>query len=100
MTEPIAVRVIAALTAARRQKKISAQKLADGMTAAGYPIKRSVIANLETGRRAEISVGHLVAAAQVIGIDAALVLRQAAPCPQCQNEPPAGFACTTCGAAS
>lgn len=98
MTEPIAARVIAELVAARRQKRVSAQKLADDMTAAGYPIKRAVIANLETGRRPELSVGHLVAAAQVLGVDAAAILRRAAPCPQCRNEPPAGFACRTCGA--
>lgn len=97
MSEPVAARVIAELVAARRAKKVSAQKLADGMTAAGYPINRSVIANLESGRRAEVSVGHLAAAALVLGLDAAAILRRAAPCPKCQNEPPPGFACKTCG---
>lgn len=97
MTEPITARVIAELVTARRQKKISAQKLADEMTAAGYPIQRSVIANLENGRRSELSVGHLAVAAQILGVDAGAILRRAAPCPRCQNEPPAGFTCTTCG---
>lgn len=100
MSEPIATRVIAELVTARRHKKISAQKLADEMTAAGYPVKRSVIANLETGRREEISVGYLAIAAQVLGIDAAAILRRSAPCPRCRNEPPTGFACITCGAES
>lgn len=98
MSEPIAARVIAELVAVRRAKKVSAQKLADEMTAAGYPINRGVIANLESGRRAELSVGHLVIAAQVLGIDAASVIRRCAPCPQCKNAPPDGFACKTCGA--
>jgi transcriptional regulator with XRE-family HTH domain len=98
MTEPIAARVVRELTALRRQCKISAQQLADRMTAAGYPINRSVIANLENGRRTEISVGYLAIAAQVLGADAAAILRRAAPCPQCANDPPAGFACRTCGA--
>ncbi|MFI1165593.1 helix-turn-helix domain-containing protein [Streptomyces sp. NPDC020801] len=99
MTEPITARVLRELTAIRRQMKVSAQELADRMTAAGYPIKRSVIANLETGRREEVSVGHLAIAAQVLGVDAATILRHAAPCPRCHNEPPAGFACQTCGTA-
>lgn len=98
MTEPITVRVVRELTALRRQAKVSAQELADRMTAAGYPIKRAVIANLESGRRAEVSVGHLAIAAQVLGADAAAILRRAAPCPQCANDPPAGYACRTCGA--
>jgi transcriptional regulator with XRE-family HTH domain len=98
VTEPITARVVEALTAARRQLKVSAQELADRMTDAGYPIKRAVIANLETGRREEVSVGYLAVAAQVLGVDAAAILRRAAPCPQCANDPPAGFACRTCGA--
>lgn len=98
MTEPIAARVVRELTALRRQRKISAQQLADRMTAAGYPINRSSIANLENGRREEISVGHLAIAAQILGADPAAILRRAAPCPRCANDPPAGFACKTCGA--
>ncbi|MFI8535416.1 helix-turn-helix domain-containing protein [Streptomyces aquilus] len=100
MTEPIAARVINELTALRRQCKISAQQLADRMTAAGYPTNRSTIANLENGRRTEISVGHLAFAAQALGADAAAILRRAAPCPQCANDPPTGFVCGTCGSSS
>jgi transcriptional regulator with XRE-family HTH domain len=78
---------------------VSAQELADRMTAAGYPIKRSVIANLESGRRAEVSVDHLAAAAQALGVDAATILRWATdPCPNCKGEPPVGFVCTICSA--
>lgn len=98
MTEPITARVLRELTNLRRLHKISAQQLADRMTAAGYPINRSVIANLENGRREEISVGHLVIAAQVLGADPAAILRRAAPCSRCANDPPAGFACRSCGA--
>lgn len=100
MTEPITARVLEQLTETRKRLKVSAQELADRMTAAGYPIKRAVIANLETGRRTEVSVGHLAVAAQVLGVDAATILRHAAPCSRCHNKPPAGFACRTCGTAS
>jgi transcriptional regulator with XRE-family HTH domain len=97
MTQPVTALVIRELAAIRRAKKVSAQTLADRMTAAGYAIKRAVIANLESSRRAEVSVDHLVAAAQALGVDAASILRRCAPCPQCKNEPPAGFVCRTCG---
>lgn len=94
---PVSARVVAGLRALRIERKISAQELADGMTAAGYPIKRSVIANLESGRRAEVSVDHLAAAAQALGVDAAALLRRVtAPCPHCKGQPPVGFTCNTC----
>ncbi|MEU5596612.1 hypothetical protein [Streptomyces sp. NPDC020298] len=97
MTEPISARVIAELRALRQREKVSARVLADRMTAAGYPIDRAVIAKAETGHRAEISVGHLVAAAHALGADAAALLRRCVPCPTCQGARPAGFTCNTCG---
>ncbi|MEU8968095.1 helix-turn-helix domain-containing protein [Streptomyces monashensis] len=100
MTESISSRVIAELRALRQRQKVSARVLADRMTAAGFPIDRGVIANAENGRRTEISVGHLVAAAQALGADAAAVLRRCAPCPTCQGARPAGFTCNTCGGTS
>lgn len=99
MTAPISAEVIAKLRALRQIQKVSAQELAERMSAAGYPIKRSVIANLESGRREEVSVDHLVAAAQALGTTAAAILNGPMPvCPICENEPPAGFTCNTCGA--
>jgi transcriptional regulator with XRE-family HTH domain len=99
-TAPVSAEVIAQLRAIRNERKVSAQELADRMTAAGYPIKRSVIANLESGRRAEVSVDHLAIAAKALGVDPAAILRRvAAPCPHCTGQPPAGFTCNTCGTA-
>ena len=98
MTAPVSAAVINELTQIRRARKVSAQELANRMTAAGYPIKRSVIANLESGRREEISVDHLAAAALALGHSASAILRRAtSPCPTCKAEPPAGFTCNTCG---
>ncbi|MFJ2004779.1 helix-turn-helix transcriptional regulator [Streptomyces chartreusis] len=98
-TAPISAEVIARLRALRRIRKVSAQVLAERMTAAGYPIKRSVIANLESGRRAEVSVDHLVAAAEALGTTAEAILSGPMPtCPTCKGEPPTGFTCNTCGA--
>jgi transcriptional regulator with XRE-family HTH domain len=99
MTAPVSAAAIKELIEARREQKVSAQELADRMTSAGYPIKRSVIANVESGRRAEISLDHLAIACQALGLDpAALLRRVTGPCPNCHGKPPAGFACLTCSA--
>jgi transcriptional regulator with XRE-family HTH domain len=99
--QPVTKAVAGELTAIRREQKVSAQELADRMTNLGYPIKRSVIANIESGRRAEISLDHLAVAAAALGVDAATLLRHVtAPCPNCKGEPPAGFTCNTCGGAA
>ncbi|MEU1433970.1 helix-turn-helix transcriptional regulator [Streptomyces sp. NPDC005786] len=98
VTLAISARVIEKLREARRANSTSARALAEAMTAAGYPIQRSVIANLESGRRTEVSVDHVVAAARALGIDAAALLRQVTdPCPHCQGASPEGFSCNTCG---
>ncbi|HKW93133.1 MAG TPA: helix-turn-helix domain-containing protein [Methylomirabilota bacterium] len=98
MTAPVSAEVIAKLRALRKFQKVSAQTLADRMTELGYPIQRTVIANLETGRRSEVSIDHLVIAAQALGTTAMAILSEPVVCPQCKGEPPAGFACLTCGA--
>ncbi|MGW5582821.1 helix-turn-helix domain-containing protein [Streptomyces sp. NPDC003857] len=99
MTERISEAVIQELTSIRRGRKVSQQELANRMTEAGYPIKRSVIANLESGRRVELSVDHLAIACKALGIDATAILRQVTdPCPNCKGEPPIGFSCNVCTA--
>jgi transcriptional regulator with XRE-family HTH domain len=98
---PVSAKVIEKLRVARQANSVSARALAEAMTEAGYPIQRSVIANLESGRRAEVSVDHLVIAARALGIDAAILLREiTAPCPRCDGTPPEGFTCNTCGGAA
>lgn len=97
----VSASVVRELRLARQWQNVSAQELANRMTALGYPMKRSVIANAESGRRAEISVDHLAAAANALGIDAVTLLRAVvAPCPNCQGAPPIGFTCNTCGGKS
>lgn len=99
-TSVVTAAVVAELRALRMELKVSAQELADRMTQCGYPIKRSVIANLESGRRAEVSVDHVAIAAKALGVDPAAILRRVTdPCPTCKGEPPAGFTCNTCGTA-
>ncbi|MGW5477616.1 helix-turn-helix domain-containing protein [Streptomyces sp. NPDC004008] len=97
MTAPISTEVIAKLRALRKIQKVSAQTLADRMTELGYPVQRTVIANLENGRRSDVSVDHVVTAAQVLGTTITALLNEPVVCPQCQGQPPAGFTCNTCG---
>ncbi|MYX67314.1 helix-turn-helix protein [Streptomyces sp. KhCrAH-43] len=97
-TLPISARVIEKLREARRANLMSARALAEAMTGAGYPIQRSVIANLESGRRAEVSIDHVVIAARALRVDVSALLREITdPCLCCEGTPPEGFTCNTCG---
>lgn len=53
---------------------MSAQQLADACTDLGVPIQRSVLANLESGRRTNLSVPELLALAQVLQVPPLLLL--------------------------
>jgi transcriptional regulator with XRE-family HTH domain len=97
VTAPISAKVIAKLRALRKIQKVSAQQLSDRMTDLGYPVARTVIANLENGRRVEISIDHVVVAAEALGTTVLALLNDPVVCPQCKSEPPAGFTCNTCG---
>lgn len=98
MTAPVSAEVIAKLRMLRKIQKVSAQMLADRMTELGYPIQRTVIANLENGRRSEVSIDHVVVAARALGTTVVALLEEPVVCPQCKGAPPAGFTCNTCGA--
>jgi transcriptional regulator with XRE-family HTH domain len=58
----------------RKQARMSAQQLADECERRGLPIKRSVLANLESGRRTTLSVPELLILADVLRIPPALLL--------------------------
>lgn len=62
------------MTAMRRERGWSAQKLATAMTAAGMPWTGDVVAGAECGRRRAVTVDELVALASVfeVGIGALL----------------------------
>lgn len=66
----IVQRVAVNLVRLRKRYGWTAQRVADEMTAAGVPMDRSVVAKLEAGLR----------------------------CPRCNDRPPLGYACLTCGA--
>lgn len=54
----------------RDVRGLSAQQLADACDAIGHPVPRSVIANLENGRRESITVAELLVLAQALAVPA------------------------------
>lgn len=58
----------------RKVRKVSAQKVAAETKARGFEIKRSVLANLESGRRTSVSVPELLILADVLNVPPAILL--------------------------
>jgi len=73
-TDQVAGLVASQVRVYRERRNMSAQQLADACTEAGLPIKRSVIANWENGRRTTVSVAELLVLGSVLGIPPILLL--------------------------
>jgi transcriptional regulator with XRE-family HTH domain len=58
----------------RRMRGLSAQQLADACASLGHPIQRSVLANLESGRRATVSIADLVVLSKALGVPPILLI--------------------------
>ena len=95
---PLSAELFGKLRTLRKIHGVSARELADRMTAQGFQIKRSVIANCESGRVRSLSVDYADHAARALGITLVQLITEPAVCPKCGGEPPAGFTCNTCGA--
>jgi transcriptional regulator with XRE-family HTH domain len=106
----------------RHRRNMSAQRLAERTAELGMAIPRAVLANLESGRKTNVTVAELLILARALGVGPADLLIPAgrdgqleiAPgefrspqdvawwfcslrCQTCDDEPPAGFTCDTCG---
>lgn len=57
----------------RKARRMSAQKLADRCAELGYPVPRSVLANIENGRRDSISTAELRVIAAALEVPPALL---------------------------
>jgi transcriptional regulator with XRE-family HTH domain len=64
----LTARVAEALKRYRKERGMSAQEVTDACAAVGHAIPRSVIANLESGRRASLDIAELLVLAEVLGI--------------------------------
>jgi transcriptional regulator with XRE-family HTH domain len=62
-------------------------------------LTRNAIANAEIGRRDAVSVDELAALAEALGIANPWLLTrpEVPPCGTCNDVPPQGFRCLTCG---
>lgn len=89
-----AVRNLRRLRLARRW---SALDLEAHVKANGGELNRSVITNLENGRRGAISVDELAAVARAFRVEPWSLTTDEPVCLVCRNEAPTGFACITCG---
>lgn len=80
----------------RKRRKWSEQRLADAMTATGYPISRSSVAAWSRNPNPAFTADQIMAlsAAFEITLDHLFGIGW---CDKCMNDPPAGFACSTCG---
>lgn len=96
--EEISAAVIARIRRARRASGMSAQALADAITARGYKVSRETLAGAENGLRATVSVDLAVHAAQVLAVPVVSFLTDQPWCERCNNNPPPGFVCKECGA--
>lgn len=67
-SERLALSVAQEVRRHRQRQKLSAKQLADRCAALGMPIQRSVLANLESGRRATITVAEVMVLAAALGV--------------------------------
>jgi transcriptional regulator with XRE-family HTH domain len=91
--------LMARVKARRQELGLSAEALARTCTEQGFPMKRSTLANLEVGRREDVSVGELLAFARALKTTP-IALLSAPPCGNCGDAPPRGFRCLYCGVAA
>lgn len=66
--ERLATSVAGRVRQARQDRRISAQQLADRCAELGYPIRRSVIANFESGRRTALGFAELLVFAAALEV--------------------------------
>ena len=94
---PVSADVMARIRGYRKAQGMSVQALADAITANGYRVQRSTLANHEGGRHQTLPVDLVCAAASVLGVPVAALLSDTR-CSACNDNPPRGFTCNACAA--
>ncbi|MFT3660010.1 MAG: helix-turn-helix transcriptional regulator [Gordonia sp. (in: high G+C Gram-positive bacteria)] len=61
-------RIASSVQARRKAKKMTAAQLADRTAELGHPLSRSVISDIETGRKRSLEVGELIVLAAALGV--------------------------------
>lgn len=71
----------------RQAQGLSAQQLADRCAAIGMPIQRSVLANLESGRRTTVTVAEVLVLAHALGVPPGVLMFPVGHKQQCEVLP-------------
>lgn len=93
----VSAAMIARIRRLRNARGWSERQLAEAMTAAGYPVTRSTLANWTRNTNPAVTADQIAAIATAFGI-AIGELFGIGWCNFCLGSPPAGFTCSTCGA--
>lgn len=72
-------RIAGAVRSARKESGRSAQDIADATAELGYPISRSRIANLESGRKQGVDIAELMVLAAALGVPPVTLLYPGSP---------------------
>ena len=91
--------IAANLKALRLARGMTADQLAAAVTDAGANWCQPTVSKIERGSRA-VTVDELVALAAALKLTHPWDLTDAPTCAVCNNQPPPGFRCTTCGQAA
>jgi transcriptional regulator with XRE-family HTH domain len=94
---PVGMAVIRNVRRLRDRRGWTAQQLSERTGQVGYLVPRSVLANLESGRRHVVTVDELASFAAVLQVEPWSLTTDEPVCAVCRNEAPDGFACLTCG---
>lgn len=94
---PVGAAVARNMRTIRNARGWSASELATRIAIAGCAMGRSVIANLESGRRAVVTVDELAALGVAFDVEPWSLTTDTPICVACKNTAPPGFACLTCG---
>jgi len=95
--DPLTGQVIANTLKIRKSRNLTQEDLAAAMRGRGVLWVRTIVANLESGRRGHLTVAELAALGDVFGMDPWALTQPLPPCETCHGNPPVGFSCRTCG---
>lgn len=95
-TLPISAAVIRTVRGMRQKQRMSASELARRMTEYGLPTTRITIAHCESGYTKSVSVDWVWAASHALNVPVKTLLF-GPDCLVCDDSPPTGFTCNSCG---
>lgn len=94
---PFSARVAANVLRLRRARRWNTEMLANIVTERGHiPMTPTTVHNIDSGRRATVTVDELCAFADALDVTVGYLLTGV--CDRCHTAPPpVGYACLTCG---